>query len=159
MKNKGMTLIELMIVVAVMGISFHMFEDRYYLELFKRQEMDLSDQERLFSFRNRVAALLKESRYAIKAVDRQVIFDNFRIVVSKDKSKLYLNKKLYEFKNIKIDSFEMVSQQAVKLKVKNNLNLYEIFWVAQAYEPEEIDSEKEKKGSKEPFNIEVKGNE
>lgn len=128
MNNRGITLIELMIVVAILGIAFN-FKGIYTITRdYKAQEKRIEEQEKILRFQKILRKLLKESKSFTKVTYKQVVADNFKLMTSNNNDKIFLNGKVYQFDNFKLVNFERIDE-IVKCDVINGNFSFNMFLV------------------------------
>lgn len=131
MKNKkGMTLIEMMIAIAVLGVIFVNFAPHELAYFYQNSHCKLIESEIVFELRNRINRNLREASELKSAFDRKVVFDNFQIVVSSDNHSMRVGNRLYVFENFKLGNFEKVGENAVTCQLVNGGQTVTLFWRA-----------------------------
>ena len=131
MKTKGMTLIELMIFIAILGIVFHMLGfNNYIRNQFQLQESVMLDQVKVVKFRKLLNQYLKETKSFKQVSRRQLIADNFYLKVTKFRNKLTLNGKIIKFEKFEIGNFNKIDDKLATINIKNGSNEYDLYLVA-----------------------------
>lgn len=133
MKNKGVTLIELMIVIAIMGIVFSFNDFNETLKQYEIQQKNMQDQFKVLQFKKMFFKLLKETKSFSKVNSRQIFTDNFKLTVSNNKRKLSLNGKKFTFDKFEIYNFSKINDSLVSCTIKNWNSTYDIYLVAGNY--------------------------
>lgn len=157
MNKKAYSLIELMIVLAIFGILFCIPAFQETFRQFNHQEEILQDQENVFLFTTHLRTLIKNSKYIDTAFDRQLIMDNLRLVVSKDKSRVFLNGKIWKFSRFTICDFERVDDQTAICNINNSGNKYCLYITPGKYGPvvDEVGQENSNAASESTANADV----
>lgn len=125
-----------MILIAIIGIIFPLNSFQETFRQFNRKEERMQDQENIFMFRNHLGSLIKNSRYIDNAFDRQLVMDNFRLVVSRDRKKVMLNGKVWKFNNFKLGDFERIDEKTAYCKVDNGGNKFNLYLMPGNYDPD-----------------------
>ena len=130
MNNRGFTLIELMIVIAIMGIISNI---KYFYTIKKQydiQEEMVFEQERVIKFYKALKKLLSETKEFKTVKPNSVIADNFSLLLSNDRTKIKLNGRLYTFKSFKIFDFKRDDKNVI-CNFKNGKNTpFSIYLIA-----------------------------
>lgn len=129
MNKNGTTLIEMMIVVAVLGIIIPFMGFIRTFKLYEKQERLLIEQEKVFTFQKLFRKKLKESTCFNKVKDKLLVANNFKLMVSKSKTKVNLDGKIFSFNKFKIDNFRRYDENIVTCDIRNNNLSYQIFLV------------------------------
>ena len=126
MRNKGYTLIELMIVIACLGIILGV--DGYYkiLKQYSEQEKIILEQGQVLSFQKKLRKLLKESNTLGTITNRKLVTDKVNLSVSNKRNKVLLNGKLYEFDSFQIYNFRKINN-CIKCDVKNGNQAFKLY--------------------------------
>ncbi len=131
MNSKGLTLIELMIVLAIFGIVIPFMGFKEISDQYKFQEEIMLDQSNVMLFKKKLNTLLKDTKKFINVRNRQIVADNFTLKVAKSsRSKLSLNGKVYKFKKFEFGSFYRIDNNVVSCNVKNHNFDFDLFLVA-----------------------------
>lgn len=133
MKNKGVTLIELMIVIAIMGIVLPFISFKETFKEYEIQQKTVQEQFKVLQFKKMFFKLLKGTKSFSKVNSRQIFTDNFRLTVSNNKSRLSLNGKKFTFDKFEIYNFSKINDSLVTCTIKNGNSNYDIYLVAGNY--------------------------
>ena len=128
MKNRGVTLIELMIVIAILGIVFNMKGLNTIVKDYKVQEKRIQEQEMILKFQKKFNKLLKESKSFVKVTNKQIVTDKLKLMTSNTNDKIFLNGKVYEFNNFKLLNFKR-TDDIVKCDVINGNHSFYLYLV------------------------------
>ena len=128
MNNKGITLIELMIVIAILGILFNINGFIRIRKEYDEQERRINEQHSVLMFHKALKKLLRESKTFINVSNKKLITDKLKLMISKSYNIIYLNGKYYEFRNFRFSNF-VREKDAVKCDVRNGNNFFNIFLV------------------------------
>ena len=130
MNNRGFTLIELMIVIAILGIVgsikyFYTIKTQYNF-----QEEMVFEQEKVIKFYKSLKKLLAETKEFKTVKPNLLIADNFRLSLSNDRTKIKLNERLYDFRSFKMFNFRR-DEKNVVCDIKNGkTNAFSIYLIA-----------------------------
>ena len=128
MNNRGITLIELMIVIAILGIAFN-FKGIYTVTNdYKEQNKRIEEQERVIRFQKNLRKLLKECKSFTSVTNKRIVADNFKLMISNNNEKIFLNGKVYQFDNFKLFNFKRIDE-IVKCNVINGKLSFNMFLV------------------------------
>ena len=133
MNNRGITLIELMIVIAILGIAFNFRGIYTIVKDYKVQEKRILEQENILRFQKHLKKLLKESKSFTKVTYKQIVADNFKLMISNNNDKIFLNGKVYQFDNFKLLNFERIDKIAKCEVINGNLS-FNMFLVPGKFE-------------------------
>ncbi len=130
-KNKGVTLIELMIFIAIFSIVLRMTGfNNYIWNQYKMQESVMLDQAKVVKFRKLLNLYLKDTKSFKQVSRRQLIADNFYLKVTKYRNKLTLNGKIFKFEKFEIGNFNKLDDKLATINIKNGNNEYDLYLVA-----------------------------
>ncbi len=129
MKNKGFTLIELMIVIAILGIVFANSALTDIGKRFTKLEEKIIENETLLQFRCRMNRVVNNASSLIIVLNNKVEFDNgSKIRVDSRNNTVFVDGHYYRFRNFNIKGFEKVNDQAFLCKVRNSKNTFYLYW-------------------------------
>lgn len=151
--NKGTTLIELMIVIAIMGIIFCFIPFKETFRQYNLQEQMLKEQAKVLQFKKMLFKLLKETKSFSKVNSRQIFTENFRLTVSKNKTKLSLNGKIFKFNKFEFYNFSKINDSLVTCTIKNGNSAFDIYLIAGNYPQNNNKQTDDKKQIDEPVEM------
>lgn len=129
MKNKGVTLIEMMIVLAIMGI---MFANSALTDIGKRYtqlEEKIIENETLLQFRCRMNRVVNNASNLIIVLNNKVDFDNgSKIRIDSRNNSVFVDGRNFRFKNFNVKGFEKVNDKTLLCKVRNSKNTFYLYW-------------------------------
>lgn len=128
MKNRGFTLIELMILIAVFSIMLNVKGLYTFYKDYKNQEKRILEQAKILRFQKNFNKLLKESKSFVKVTSKQIVTDKLKLMTSNNNDKIYLNGKVYEFSSFKLLNFKR-TEDIVKCDVLNGNHSFFIYLV------------------------------
>ncbi len=129
MNNRGVTLIELMIVVAILGIAFNIKGFINIADDYKNQERRIIEQDKILRFHNNLKKLLKESKEFIKVSNKKLETDKLKLMISNNNNKIFLNGKVYNFNNFRMLNFRR-SDDCVICDVFNGNQSFDLYLVS-----------------------------
>ncbi|MBQ2591837.1 MAG: type II secretion system protein [Candidatus Riflebacteria bacterium] len=124
MNNRGVTLIELMIVIAILGIAFNIKGFINIANNYKDQEKSIIEQEKILRFHKNLKNLLKDSKEFIKVTNKKLETDKFKLMISNNNDKIYLNGKVYNFKSFVMQNFRKSDDCVICDVLNGNQSFY-----------------------------------
>ena len=124
MNNRGVTLIELMIVIAILGIAFNIKGFINIANNYKEQERSIIEQDKILRFHKNLKKLLKESKEFIKITNKKLETDKLKLMISNNNEKIYLNGKVYNFKSFRMQNFRKSDNCVICDVINGNLSFY-----------------------------------
>ena len=119
MNNKGLTLIELMLVLAIMGIIFPLTNYKDVLNRYDYQQNMIKEQDKVLRFHKKLNNLLKNSNSFNSVNSKKIEADNFYIRVSNNKKRIDLNGEIFEFRSFEFGNFKKENDVFVVCDIKN----------------------------------------
>ena len=124
MKNRGITLIELMIVVAVLGIIFNIRGINTFVKEYKAQQTRIVEQQKVLFFYKHLRKLLKESKELKIVTPKKLETDKFKLMISNNNEKIFLNGKVYAFNNFKMLNLKRAGDSVICDVLNGNQSFY-----------------------------------
>lgn len=129
MNKKAYTLIELMIVIAILGIILPFSGFKNIIKEYDYQNNVALEQKKVFFFQKALRKYLKEAKTFNKVNSRKIVTDNFYLEVSKDRTQVNLNGKITEFKKFRIENFRLDDNNSVICDIKNQNTSFKLYLV------------------------------
>ena len=129
MKNKGVTLIEMMNVLAILGIAFANSGLTEIGKRYTKLEDKIIENETLLQFRCRMNRVVNNASSLIIVLNNKVDFDNgSKIRIDSRNNSVFVDGHYYRFKNFNIKGFEKVNDKTLLCKVRNSKNTFYLYW-------------------------------